>query len=133
VWRQFAGVLVSLWYVDWAGRRPLMVWGGVGCTAALLLLALGDAARNFGVILLAMCAFLFAFSASYGAPPPLFPMPYALYCTTNLCMLSFKLWKCGKSCHPVHLPWAPVGSDACERSAPAAAMSSLTLTRQEET
>ena len=64
---QFAGVLVSLWCVDASGRRPLMLWGGWGCTAALGALAAGNALRSFPLILAAMCAFLFAFSASYGA------------------------------------------------------------------
>ena len=42
------------------------VWGGVGCCASLLLLALGDAQRSIALILFSMCTFLFAFSASYG-------------------------------------------------------------------
>ncbi|CAL8467848.1 g7386 [Coccomyxa elongata] len=62
-----AGVAVSLLYVDSAGRRPLMVWGGCGCAAALLLMALANHLRSRVFILLAMCFFLFAFSASYAA------------------------------------------------------------------
>ncbi len=63
---------MSLLYVDSAGRRPLMVWGGCGCAAALLLMALANHLRSSVFILLAMCFFLFAFSASYGASCPLF-------------------------------------------------------------
>ncbi|EIE20926.1 MFS general substrate transporter [Coccomyxa subellipsoidea C-169] len=62
-----AGVVVSLLYVDSAGRRPLMVWGGAGCAAALLLMALANHLRSSAFILVAMCSFLFAFSASYAA------------------------------------------------------------------
>ncbi len=69
-WGQVAGVVVSLLYVDSAGRRPLMVWGGAGCAAALLLMALANHLRSSAFILVAMCSFLFAFSASYGAPTP---------------------------------------------------------------
>lgn len=64
---QVAGVVVSLLYVDSAGRRPLMVWGGCGCAASLLLMALANHLRSSIFILIAMCSFLFAFSASYGA------------------------------------------------------------------
>ncbi|CAL5219691.1 g1578 [Coccomyxa viridis] len=64
---KLTGVLVSLWCVDSLGRRPLMVWGGVGCSISLLLLTVGDAQRSIPLILFAMCTFLFAFSASYAA------------------------------------------------------------------
>ncbi|KAK9909503.1 hypothetical protein WJX75_003257 [Coccomyxa subellipsoidea] len=62
-----AGVVVSLLYVDSAGRRPLMVWGGCGCAASLSLMALANHLRSSAFILVAMCLFLFAFSASYAA------------------------------------------------------------------
>lgn len=68
---QVAGVIVSLLYVDSAGRRPLMVWGGAGCAAALVLMSLANHLKSYGFILATMCAFLFAFSASYGVKPPL--------------------------------------------------------------
>lgn len=103
-WLQFAGVLVSLWYVDWAGRRPLMVWGGVGCTAALLLLALGDAARSFPIILLAMCAFLFAFSASYGAQPPDPSISLSPLFNNALLLSSIFLLCACRALVPLHLP-----------------------------
>ena len=100
---QFAGVLVSLWCVDASGRRPLMLWGGWGCTAALGALALGDALRSFPLILAAMCAFLFAFSASYGAVPPPAPLalPSGTGCDASLHAPSRSSWPpCAPSCSP---------------------------------
>ena len=62
---QIVGVGLTLLLVDSAGRRPLMLWGSAACTAALLLLAVGDWRRSPLLMLVAMCLFLLAFSASY--------------------------------------------------------------------
>jgi MFS family permease len=75
---QVAGVVVSLLYVDSAGRRPLMVWGGCGCAASLSLMALANHLRSSAFILVAMCLFLFAFSASYGTVTHPFPAAWVL-------------------------------------------------------
>ncbi|KAI3430693.1 hypothetical protein D9Q98_005282 [Chlorella vulgaris] len=59
------GVLLSLFLVDTLGRRPLLLWGSLGCAASLAALALADWLALKAFLVAAMCAFIFAFSASW--------------------------------------------------------------------
>ena len=54
-----------MFLVDTAGRRPLLVWGSALCGVALLGLGLADALGSAALMVVAMCAFILAFSASY--------------------------------------------------------------------
>ncbi|KAI7841777.1 hypothetical protein COHA_004642 [Chlorella ohadii] len=55
------GVLLSFFLVDSLGRRPLLVWGSVGCAAALGALCLADWLALKAFLVAGMCAFIFAF------------------------------------------------------------------------
>ncbi len=58
---QMLGVLLSFFLVDSLGRRPLLVWGSVGCAAALGALCLADWLALKAFLVAGMCAFIFAF------------------------------------------------------------------------
>ena len=66
------GVLIGAYLVDRVGRRPLLIWGAVGCAVSMVSLTIVGAAGIGGggiagaVVLLAMmCAFILAFSVSW--------------------------------------------------------------------
>jgi hypothetical protein len=66
------GVLLALLLVDRAGRRPLLIWGGVGCSAALAGAAVALSAGSSGGggaavagFLASLCGFTFSFSLSW--------------------------------------------------------------------
>lgn len=58
---QMLGVLLSFFLVDSLGRRPLLVWGSLGCAAALGALCLADWLALKAFLVAGMCAFIFAF------------------------------------------------------------------------
>jgi hypothetical protein len=66
---QLLGVLLSLFLVDTLGRRPLLLWGSLGCAASLAALALADWLALKAFLVAAMCAFIFAFRWVAGLPP----------------------------------------------------------------
>jgi MFS family permease len=59
------GVGAAVLLVDAWGRKPLLIWGGVGCGASLLVTAVALAARSVPLFLLSLCLFIFAFSISW--------------------------------------------------------------------
>ncbi|KAL4420816.1 hypothetical protein ABPG75_010472 [Micractinium tetrahymenae] len=59
------GVLLSFFLVDSLGRRPLLLWGSLGCAAALAALAVADWLALRAFLVAGMCAFIFAFSISW--------------------------------------------------------------------
>jgi MFS family permease len=59
------GVAAAVLLVDAWGRKPLLIWGGVGCGAALLVTAAALAASSVPLFLLSLCLFIFAFSISW--------------------------------------------------------------------
>jgi hypothetical protein len=58
---QLAGVLLSLLLVDSLGRRPLLLWGSLGCAASLAALAVADWLALKAFLVACMCLFIFAF------------------------------------------------------------------------
>ena len=62
---KLAGVAVSMFAVDRVGRRPLLVVGSFGSGVAMVFLSVAYAARSAALVVAAMCAFMFAFSASW--------------------------------------------------------------------
>lgn len=63
---QLAGVLLSLCLVDSLGRRPLLLWGSLGCAGALVALAAADWLALRAFLVASMCAFIFAFRCVWG-------------------------------------------------------------------
>jgi hypothetical protein len=59
------GVVLALLLVDRAGRKPLLIWGGVGCSAALLAAGCALWAGSVALFLASLCVFIFAFSLSW--------------------------------------------------------------------
>jgi hypothetical protein len=59
------GVAAAVLLVDAWGRKPLLIWGGVGCGASLLVTAAALAASSVPLFLLSLCLFIFAFSISW--------------------------------------------------------------------
>jgi hypothetical protein len=59
------GVGAAVLLVDAWGRKPLLIWGGVGCGASLLVTAAALAASSVPLFLLSLCLFIFAFSISW--------------------------------------------------------------------
>lgn len=55
------GVLLSFFLVDSLGRRPLLLWGSLGCAVALAALAVADWLALRAFLVAGMCAFIFAF------------------------------------------------------------------------
>ncbi|KAK3261751.1 hypothetical protein CYMTET_29354, partial [Cymbomonas tetramitiformis] len=64
---KMAGVGVSLFLIDSLGRKPLLIAGGLGCAASMVLLTVAVEIRNADMALAAMCMFLFSFSASWAS------------------------------------------------------------------
>jgi hypothetical protein len=62
---QMFGVLLSVVLVDRAGRRPLLVWGSIGCCLSMVVIAGGDALRSAPLVLAGMAFFMLAFSCSH--------------------------------------------------------------------
>ena len=62
---KLAGVAASMLLVDRVGRRFLLVSGSLGTAASMVALAAAYAAANTFACLLAMCAFMLCFSASW--------------------------------------------------------------------
>jgi MFS family permease len=59
------GIAAAVLLVDAWGRKPLLIWGGVGCGASLLVTAAALAASSVPLFLLSLCLFIFAFSISW--------------------------------------------------------------------
>lgn len=62
---QMTGVLLGVALIDSLGRRPLLIWGSASCSAALILLFGGVYVQSTAFEIVAMCAFMLAFNASY--------------------------------------------------------------------
>jgi MFS family permease len=62
---KLAGVAASMFAVDRVGRKPLLVVGSFGSGVAMVFLSVAYAARSAALVVAAMCAFMFAFSASW--------------------------------------------------------------------
>jgi len=62
---QIVGVCLSVYLIDTAGRRPLLIWGGSISALAMVLLAAADYLVRPLLVVIAMCLFIAAFSMSY--------------------------------------------------------------------
>lgn len=62
---KLVGVTIAFFLVDSLGRRQLLVWGSVGCTASLGLLVPADLLDSHWMLVLGMCAFILSFSLSW--------------------------------------------------------------------
>ena len=62
---KLAGVIIAFFLIDSVGRRPLLVWGSIGCCASLLLLIPADLTDSHWLLILGMCSFIFSFSVSW--------------------------------------------------------------------
>ena len=62
---QIVGVCLSVYLIDTAGRRPLLIWGGTISALAMVLLAAADYLVRPLLVVIAMCLFIAAFSMSY--------------------------------------------------------------------
>lgn len=62
---QIVGSVISMFLVDTAGRRALMVWGSALCGLTLLAVGVADGMHSAALLVTAMCAFILAFAASY--------------------------------------------------------------------
>ena len=62
---QIVGVGLSVYLIDTAGRRPLLIWGGTSAALAMILLAVADYMVKPVLVVVAMCLFIAAFSLSY--------------------------------------------------------------------
>jgi MFS family permease len=59
------GTLIAAVTVDKYGRKPLLVWGGVGCAVFLALTGVSLAVGSVALYLAALCLFIFSFSLSW--------------------------------------------------------------------
>lgn len=59
------GVMLSFFLVDSLGRRPLLLWGSLGCSLSLVALAAADWLASQTFLVASMCSFIFAFSVSW--------------------------------------------------------------------
>jgi hypothetical protein len=59
------GVGLALLVVDAWGRRPLLIWGGIGAGTALVFAAVALAAGSVAAFLICLCLFIFCFSTSW--------------------------------------------------------------------
>lgn len=62
---KLVGVCISFMLIDSLGRRPLLLWGSVGCAMSLILLALSDFLGSVPIIIITMCSFVLFFSLSW--------------------------------------------------------------------
>lgn len=62
---QIVGVALSVWLIDTAGRRPLLIGGGSVAAGAMVLLTVADYFVNPVLVVIAMCLFIAAFSLSF--------------------------------------------------------------------
>lgn len=62
---QIVGVCLSVYLIDTAGRRPLLIWGGSVSALAMVLLTMADYLAQPVLVVTAMCLFIAAFSLSY--------------------------------------------------------------------
>lgn len=62
---KIVGSVISMFLVDTAGRRALMVWGSALCGLTLLAVGVADGMHSAALLVTAMCAFILAFAASY--------------------------------------------------------------------
>ena len=62
---QIVGVGFSVFLIDTAGRRPLLIWGGSSAALSMVLLAVADHLAKPVFVLIAMCLFIASFSLSY--------------------------------------------------------------------
>ena len=59
------GIIFGMLLVDYAGRRPLLVYGSLGMTVSLACLTVGASASSVSLILASIYAFMFSFSISW--------------------------------------------------------------------
>ncbi len=59
------GVFLGVSLIDSAGRRPLLIFGSLGCGSALVLLFGGVFMHSTTFEVVAMAAFMLAFNSSY--------------------------------------------------------------------
>jgi len=59
------GTLIAAVTVDKYGRKPLLVWGGMGCAVFLGLTGIALAVGSVALYLAALCLFIFSFSLSW--------------------------------------------------------------------
>ena len=64
-WAKVVGTLVAAATVDRYGRKPLLVWGGVGCAVFLGVTGVALAVGSVPLYLAALCLFIFSFSTSW--------------------------------------------------------------------
>ncbi|KAL3163007.1 hypothetical protein ABBQ32_009439 [Trebouxia sp. C0010 RCD-2024] len=62
---KIVGVGLSVFLIDTAGRRPLLIWGGSSAAISMLLLSVADRLAQPVLVLMAMCLFIASFSLSY--------------------------------------------------------------------
>lgn len=62
---QIVGVGLSVFLIDTAGRRPLLIWGGSSAAISMVLLSVADHLAKPVFVLIAMCLFIASFSLSY--------------------------------------------------------------------
>lgn len=62
---KLVGISFSFLLVDSKGRRPLLIWGSMGSSLAMALLAVADGVSSVALLLVGMCLFIFAFSLSW--------------------------------------------------------------------
>lgn len=92
---QMVGVVLSFLLVDSLGRRPLLLYGSLGCAAAMGVLVAADWLSLVPFLVAGMCAFIFAFrsvSQWVGMCSDLFPSYRDFeFCQ---CVLAFWVWGC---------------------------------------
>ncbi|KAJ9516639.1 hypothetical protein QJQ45_015194, partial [Haematococcus lacustris] len=59
------GVSAGLLLVDTVGRRPLLIWGALGCCGAMCLATVAAGLGNAIAVLVSLCAFIASFSVSW--------------------------------------------------------------------
>ena len=62
---QIVGVVLSIWLIDTAGRRPLLIFGGSAAALGMVLLTVADYLVKPVLVVIAMSLFIAAFSLSY--------------------------------------------------------------------
>ena len=59
---KIAGITFSLVTIDYFGRRPLLIWGGVGAAIGMGIIAVGDAVQIHQIAIAGMCFYILAFA-----------------------------------------------------------------------